>query len=176
MRSSYLTMSWRRMAAPRRRRRRSIQPRSEYHVFLLQLPDFLGREAEQLAEDFLVVLTQDRPGAAKRARRAAEAVLQSFVGRRAHMLVFEPVPEIESLEVFVLMDVDAVLHRIRGDARCLQTRSQIIRRMTAGQGADELIEPLALFDSGQLRGESRVAGVASQSRAHRLPLAVIGNR
>ena len=33
---------------------------SEYHVFFLQLLDFLGAEAEHPAEDFVVVLAEDR--------------------------------------------------------------------------------------------------------------------
>ena len=79
------------------------------------------------------------------------------------MLVLEPMPETERLEVFVLMDVDAVLDRIRGDARCLQPRSQIIRLMTARERTDELIERRGVLDSRSCGGESRVAGVAPQS-------------
>ena len=126
MRTSYLTISWRRIVASWKRRFESVRPFSKYHIFFLQLLDFLDGKAEHPTEDLLIVLAQNGRGAAKLSRCTAEAMLQSFIWRRAHVLMFEPVPEIEGLEIFVLMDVHAVLHRIRGDTRSLQPRSQII--------------------------------------------------
>jgi len=58
-------------------------------------------------KDLLVVLTeQPAPRPAQFSRSSAQAMRQSFVRRRSHVLVLEPVPEIESFEVFILMKVN----------------------------------------------------------------------
>src|ERR1700684_987193 len=100
---------------------------SEYHVLFLQLLDLVGAEREHPAEDFVVVLSENRRSRSQRARRAAHAMLKSLVRRGPHLLVLEPMPEAERFEVVVLVDVDAVLDRVSCDSGALQLRGEIVR-------------------------------------------------
>src|SRR5260370_38085313 len=90
---------------------------SEYHVLFLQLLDLVGAEREHLAEDFVVVLAKDRRRRTERARGAAQPMRQSFVRRRAHLLVIVPMPEAARREGVVLMRGGAVLVRVRRGVR-----------------------------------------------------------
>src|SRR5208282_4079304 len=65
MRSSYLTMRWLLNRRVGFSGGNFTRPRSEYHVFFGQLLDFLAAEAEHPAEDFVIVLTEDRRRAAQ---------------------------------------------------------------------------------------------------------------
>src|SRR5580693_1079364 len=133
---------------------------SEYHVLFLQLLDLVGAEREHPAENFVVVLAENRRGRTQRARRPAHAMLESLVRRRAHLLVLEPMPEAERFEVVVLVNVDAVLDRISGDSGALQLRSEIVGVMRTRERADELVERCGIFDA---RGRSRECGIGGGS-------------
>src|SRR5271166_5468756 len=148
------------------------EPNSEYHVLFLQLLDLVGAEREHSAENFVVVLTENRRGRSQRARRAAHAMLESLVRRRPHLLVLEPMPEAERIEVVVLVDVDAVLDRVSGDSGALQLRGEILRVVRARKRADELIDRRTILNA---RGRSRECGIGrrrAQNREHRAPLLV----
>lgn len=89
---------------------------SIYHFLALELFDPGRAHPEDFAQHFIVMLPERGRGPEQVARRAAHAMFETFVGRRSHFLVIEPVPEAERFEVFVAMEIHAVLHRIGGYA------------------------------------------------------------
>src|ERR1700722_10413849 len=92
---------------------------SIYHFLALELFDLRRRHPHDLAQHFVAMLSQCRCRP-QTARRAAHAMFETFVRRRPHYLVVEPLPEAKRLQVFVAMDIHAALHRVSRDADCLK--------------------------------------------------------
>src|SRR5258708_23437380 len=86
--------------------------------------------------------------------------------------MLEPMPEAERLEVVVLVNIDAVLDRIRGDSGGLQLRSELVRVVHASQRADELIDRRGILNARSRRHKSRFCR-SSQYSEHPSPLLVI---
>src|SRR5580658_7128048 len=80
-------------------------------------------------------------------------------------------PEAERLEIFVLVDIDAVLDRISGDLGGLQLHREIVRVVNTRERSDELIDCRGILDA---RGRGRKArlGIGVEYREHRAPLLV----
>src|ERR1017187_5201921 len=102
-------------------------------------------------------------------------MLESFVGRRAHLLVLEPMPEAERLEVVVLVDIDAVLDRIDGNSGGLQLRGEFLRVVDAGERADELMDCRLVLDANGPSRKTLVGATRAGRGQHRTPLIVAGH-
>src|ERR1700675_542161 len=89
------------------------------------------------------------------AGRAAHPMFETLIGRRAHLLMLEPLPEAERLEVFVAMNIHAVLHRIRRHPSGLQRGSQLLGIAPADQFSNELVERCELAKASTHRCEAR---------------------
>lgn len=101
------------------------QPCLVDYLFAFELLDFGRRHPEDLAQDFLAMLPKHGCRTPQCALRPTHAMLESFVWRRTHLAVIEPLPKPEFVKVLVAMNVHAILHRIRGYAGGLECAGQL---------------------------------------------------
>src|SRR5271156_5911994 len=103
-------------------------------------------------------------------------MLRTHVRRRTHRLMFEPVPESERLQVFVMMQIEAALDWIRSHARLLQPGGQIPNLKPTHQSRDEFVELRLILQPSRHRGEAFIAGRIAKQGGQCLPIPVATNR
>src|SRR5277367_435247 len=110
----------------------------------------------------MVVLSEYRRRRPKRAGRAVHAMLESFVRRRTHFLVLEPMPKAERLEIVVMMDIDAVLDRIGCHSGGLQLHGEIVGIVSARKRSNELVYCRGVLDPRNRTRKARVGGICRE--------------
>src|SRR3990172_273314 len=103
-------------------------------------------------------------------------MLQALIGRGPHLFVLEPMPEIEGLKILVLVQVNAVLHRIGGNSGRLEMGGQLGSTTLAKLTRDKLVQRLSMLKTPEHRGEALVANRIAEHSKERAPLAVVGDR